>query len=192
MKVLRIDASARREGSKSRAWADALLAELGPTEVVRRDLGADALPQLDENTLRHFGYLSGDAGPTDTSELSERLIEELESADAIVLATPIYNFSVPAALKAWIDLVARSRRTFQYTSDGPRGLLADRPVYVVVASGGTRIGSDADFATPYLVHVLGFLGLSNVRVIDTRGAGRGEDDVPGAIRRALRQGAAAA
>ncbi|MEM1415897.1 MAG: NAD(P)H-dependent oxidoreductase [Myxococcota bacterium] len=192
MKVLRIDASARRGGSRSRAWADALLDELGPTEVVHRDLGAEALPQLDEATLRHFGYLPDDAGPTATSALSERLIGELEAADAIVIATPIYNFSVPAALKAWIDLVARSRRTFRYTSDGPRGLLADRPVYVVVASGGTRIGSDADFATPYLVHVLGFLGLRDVRVIDTRGAARGEDGVRDAVRRALRKSAAAA
>jgi FMN-dependent NADH-azoreductase len=184
---LRIDASARHEGSKSRAWADEIIDALGRTrevQLTRRDL-SEPIPQLDQTTLRRFGYLSGEAEETVASELSERLIAELEDADAIVLATPIYNFSVPASLKAWIDLVARARRTFRYGDDGPRGLLADRPVYLVVASGGTRMHAEVDFATPYLQHVLGFLGLRDVRIVDACGADRTEVQIREEVGRAV-------
>ncbi|MEM9054926.1 MAG: NAD(P)H-dependent oxidoreductase, partial [Pseudomonadota bacterium] len=78
---------------------------------------------------------------------------------------PVYNFGVPAALKAWIDLVARARKTFKYTETGPVGLLEGKTAYVVIASGGTPSGAQIDFATPYVRHVLGFLGIHEVNVI---------------------------
>ncbi|MCL4142967.1 UNVERIFIED_CONTAM: hypothetical protein GTU68_015964 [Idotea baltica] len=82
-----------------------------------------------------------------------------------VIANAIYNFSVPAALKAWIDLVARARETFQYTENGPVGLLQGKKAYVIVASGGTKVGSEIDFATTYLGHVLGFMGITDVKIV---------------------------
>ena len=93
-------------------------------------------------------------------------MEEFAAADALVITAPIYNFTVPAQLKLWIDQVARIGRTFSYTEQGPIPLLPDRPTFLVVASGGTPIGSPIDFATPYLRHVLGFLGLRDLRLVE--------------------------
>ncbi len=96
---------------------------------------------------------------------SNELVDELLSADVVVLVAPIYNFGIPAALKAWVDQVARAGRTFEYTDEGPRGLVNGTRVIVVTASGGTPIGSEVDFAVPYLRHVLGFLGITDVDVV---------------------------
>ena len=97
---------------------------------------------------------------------SDVLVAELKAADQIVIGAPIYNFSIPAALKAWIDQVARARETFRYTEAGPEGLLTGKTAWLVIASGGVPMDSAMDFATPYLRHVLGFLGIVDVRVID--------------------------
>ena len=83
----------------------------------------------------------------------------------IVIGVPIYNFNMPAVLKAWIDLVARAGRTFRYTENGPVGLLTGKRVILAVASGGTEVGSPIDHMTGYLRHVLGFIGLSDVEII---------------------------
>ena len=101
----------------------------------------------------------------ETLALSDRLIAEIEAADTLVLGVPVYNFGVPAAFKAWIDLVARARKTFKYTENGPVGLLEGKKAYVVIASGGTPSGSEIDFATPYVRHVLGFLGIHDVSFV---------------------------
>ncbi|MEQ8367502.1 MAG: NAD(P)H-dependent oxidoreductase, partial [Roseicyclus sp.] len=94
--------------------------------------------------------------------LSDDLVAELKAADTIVIGLPIYNFGVPAALKAWVDQVARAGVTFQYSEYGPKGLLDGKRAIVVVASGGTEAGSDIDFATGYIRHVLAFIGITEV------------------------------
>jgi FMN-dependent NADH-azoreductase len=88
----------------------------------------------------------------------------------------VYNFSIPASLKAWIDLISRARKTFRYTEDGPEGLLKGKKAYILLASGGTKAGSEIDFATPYLKHALKFVGIEDVTIIaaDAQGA-RGAD-----------------
>jgi FMN-dependent NADH-azoreductase len=102
-------------------------------------------------------------------------VAEVMDADVWVIATPIYNFGVPASLKAWIDQIARARITFRYTEQGPKGLLAGKKVYILTATGGTEVGSAIDFATPWLRFVLGFLGITDVEVIAAdRGMMRGE------------------
>ncbi|QFT30997.1 FMN-dependent NADH-azoreductase [Labrenzia sp. THAF82] len=168
--ILHIDASARAEGSVSRELTETLvksmLEKCKDTRVLRRDV-SQGLPFLDEAWV--------EANFTDTASrtsdqrmklaLSDTLVNELKSADTIVIGTPIYNFSIPAALKAWIDLVARARETFKYTDNGPVGLLEGKKAIVVVASGGTKVGSEIDFASNYLKHVLGFLGITDVEVI---------------------------
>ena len=85
--------------------------------------------------------------------------------DVVVIGAPMYNFSIPAALKAWIDLVARAGLTFRYTENGPVGMLENKKAYVMLATGGTSIGSEIDYASGYLRHVLGFLGIHDVELI---------------------------
>jgi len=170
IKVLRIDASARQNGSTTRALGDDLIARLnavhGEIVVTERDLSS-GLPFLNE------GWVGANfTDPDQRSEeqnaelaLSDELIAELKDADVLVIGVPVYNFGVPAVLKAWVDLIARARVTFRYTENGPVGLLEGKKAYLVAASGGTAIGSEIDFATPYMRHVLGFVGVHDVTVI---------------------------
>ncbi len=169
-RILRIDASARTEGSVSRDLTDRLIGQLsaGGAEVTVRDL-TQTPPRFVDGAWVGANFTAPDARTeAHKAELAESdaLVDELEAADHIVIGAPIYNFSVPAALKAWIDQVARARRTFMYTENGPKGLLEGKTAWLVVASGGTPVDSDIDFATPYLRHVMGFLGITDVRVID--------------------------
>lgn len=169
-RLLRIDASARREGSVTRQLGDEVQARWSArhpgAEVQVRDLST-ALPLLDsdwvEANLTDPGQRT--AAQQATLALSDQLIGELARADAVLVTVPLYNFGVPAAMKAWIDLVCRARETFAYTEDGPRGLLYDRPVYVVMATGGVPVGGPLDFASGYLKHVFGFIGLHDVRLV---------------------------
>ncbi len=164
--VLRIDASARREGSVSRDLATKIINRLAPDQVIARDL-ATPPPLLDE------AWVGANFTPSDQRTedqraklaLSDTLIAELAAADTLVIGLPIYNFGVPAALKAWIDQVARAGVTFQYTETGPKGLLEGKRAIVAVASGGTEAGSEVDFATGYIRHVLGFIGIHDVAFV---------------------------
>ncbi|MFT5427258.1 MAG: FMN-dependent NADH-azoreductase [Gammaproteobacteria bacterium] len=86
-------------------------------------------------------------------------------ADTLVIGIPIYNFSMPAGFKAWSDLGARVGETFKYTENGPVGLLEGKKAYIAVASGGTKVGSEIDFLTPWLRHYLGFIGIHEVKIV---------------------------
>lgn len=167
--ILHINASARTEGSISRSLSQAIVDKLstGDTTVVTRDIGTSPLPLLTE-TWVGANFTPDDARTPEQREtlaLSDTLIAEIEAADTLVLGVPIYNFGVPAVFKAWIDLIARARKTFKYTENGPVGLLENKKAYVVIASGGTPVGAEMDFATPYIRHVLGFVGISDVSVV---------------------------
>lgn len=164
--VLHIDASARRTGSATRDLTDRILRRLEPGRVIRRDLTAP-LPLLTEDWIgaNFTAPDQRDAAQRELLALSDSLVEELRAADTLVIGLPVYNFSVPAAFKAWIDLVARVGLTFRYTETGPEGLLTGKRAIIAVASGGTPVGSEADFATGYLRHMLGFLGITEVEFI---------------------------
>ena len=168
--ILQIDASARQAGSVTRDLTKTLVSRLSEksadVKVLVRDV-SQGLPFVDEDWVG-----ANFTDPSERSEeqqrklaLSDSLVAELRAADTIVIGTPIYNFSVPAALKAWIDLVARARETFRYTETGPVGLLEGKKAYVIVASGGTKVGSEIDYAANYLKHVLGFVGVTDVTII---------------------------
>lgn len=101
--------------------------------------------------------------------IADALIDELQSADTLVISSPIYNFGVPASVKAWADLVARAGTTFKYTETGPVGLLEGKKAYITVASGGTPVGGEMDFMTSWLTFFLGFLGIKEVKVIAADG-----------------------
>jgi FMN-dependent NADH-azoreductase len=170
LNILKIDASGRREGSASRALTrdiiDALEARHGRVEVISRDL-ADGVGFVDDRWIDANFTPAEDRSEAQRARLgeSDRLVAELEAADVVVIGAPIYNFGVPAALKAWIDMIARARLTFRYTENGPVGLLEGKKAYVVIASGGVPVDSPVDFATPYLRHALGFVGITDVDII---------------------------
>lgn len=180
-KILRVDASMRTEGSVSRGLADKLISKLatnGETSVTERDLSKGV------DIINEAWIGANFTDPADRSaeqaailSASDTLVNELKDADTIVIATPVYNFHVPAALKAWIDMVARARETFRYTENGPEGLLKGKKVYVVVTSGGTALGSEADFITGWMTFVLGFIGLTDVTFIDSSGLMLDEEKV---------------
>lgn len=167
MNILRIDSSAQLEASQSRRLTDRIVAALSADrqniEVVTRDL-VRPLPPVDN------AWISANTTPeADRSEdqrsalaLSDELVSEIESADLLILGVPVYNFSIPASLKLWIDQVCRARRTFSYSKAGPVGLMTGKRAIVCFASGGTSLGSDIDFASGYVRHILGFIGITDV------------------------------
>jgi FMN-dependent NADH-azoreductase len=144
--------------------------------VTTRDLNAGPMPHISLDTL---GALMTPAEKRTRDQqaavgFSDQLIEELEAADTIVIAAPMYNFSIPSTLKAWIDHVARAGRTFRYTAAGtPEGLLRNKRVFIVTGRGGFYAGESParalDFQEPYLRAVLGFLGLDDVSFIHVEG-----------------------
>ncbi|OZA25171.1 MAG: FMN-dependent NADH-azoreductase [Hydrogenophilales bacterium 17-61-9] len=180
LRVLRVDSSARVDGSITRQLGDRLIEGMLQRQpgltVTRRDV-AQGLPFVDAAWVN--------ANFTDTAARSEpqrqalagsdALVAEVMNADVWVIGAPIYNFGVPASLKAWIDQIARARLTFRYAEQGPQGLLSGKKVYILTATGGTEVGSDIDFATPWLKFVLGFLGVTDIEVIAAdRGMMRGD------------------
>lgn len=164
--VLHIDASARRQGSITRDLSARIVERMNARRIIRRDL-AMPLPQITEDWIdANFTRAEQrDQGQRDALTLSDQLVGELSEADTIVIGLPIYNFSVPAAFKAWIDLIARVGLTFAYTETGPRGLLSGKRAVLALASGGTAVGSDVDFASGYVRHVLGFVGITDVELV---------------------------
>lgn len=164
--ILHIDASARRTGSTTRDLSQRIVRHLGADRIIRRDL-ASPLPQVTEDWIAaNFTPADQrDAVQRDRLTLSDELVDELQRADTIVIGLPIYNFSVPAAFKAWIDLIARVGLTFSYSETGPKGLLEGKRAVLAVASGGTQVGSEIDFATGYARHVLGFVGIQDVDIV---------------------------
>ncbi|MBT8102277.1 MAG: NAD(P)H-dependent oxidoreductase [Gammaproteobacteria bacterium] len=168
--VLEVNASGRIDNSASRALTRDLIAALddryGNVQTVRRDL-AHGVPFVDAEWIE--ANFTPDDARTETHRkalaLSDSLVAELRNADVLIIGTPVYNFSIPAALKAWIDMIARARMTFRYTENGPKGLLEGKKAYLIVATGGVPVGSDMDFATPYLKHALAFVGITDVEII---------------------------
>ncbi len=180
LRVLRVDASARVEGSITRQLADLLIsglqARVADVTVTRRDV-AQGLPFVDAAWVNanFIDPASRSEAHRESLSGSDALVAEVMDADVWVIGVPIYNFGVPASLKAWIDQIARARLTFHYTDQGPQGLLTGKKVYILTATGGTEVGSEIDFATPWLKFVLGFLGITDVEVIAAdRGMMRGD------------------
>ncbi len=169
--VLLVNSSGRYQDSLTRQVSEKLVAELGVDKLsenlIERDL-AKGLPFIDETWIgaNFTPEEDRDEQQQKTLEFSDELVEELKAADTLIIGAPMYNFSIPAVLKAWIDLIARAQVTFRYTEHGPEGLLKNKKAYLVVASGGVPLGSDADFSTNYLKQVMGFIGITDVSLID--------------------------
>jgi FMN-dependent NADH-azoreductase len=147
--------------------------------VINRVLGDGSIPHVDEN-YAISQQASADVSQEGTAALSAKLIQELESADFVVIGTPMNNFTVPSTLKAWIDHVVRIRWTFNVTAQGKVGTLKDRPVFIAWASSGRFSGEGArqpDFLTPYLQAVLGMVGLHDLKFFSVQGSAFGPEAV---------------
>jgi FMN-dependent NADH-azoreductase len=182
-RILYLSCSPKGSQSICQAFAQEVLVRLRQrhpaSEVEHRDLAAAPPPFVDADFCA--AIMVPDAA-ANAFVASERLIAELERADAIVIATPMHNYSVPAVLKAWIDQVVRIHRSFASTPSGKVGKLADRPVFVVVASGGWFTGpspggapAQPDFLRPYLRAVLNTIGLRDIQILTLEGVTRGPE-----------------
>ena len=183
MNILHIDASASDSAAShtrrlSADLVEKLKAANPGASIVYRDVAADRLPHVDV-TIRQAWATDGekDASLSATATLSKTLVDELKAADVLVIGSPMYNFTVPSTLKAWIDHVAIAGQTFQYTSSGPKGLLTGK-AFLALSSGG--VYSQGPFAAvehlaTYLTAILGFLGIGDVQVVRAEGVAYGPD-----------------
>lgn len=186
--VLRLDASANPGESASRKLGDQLIERMrehADVELRERDLNRES-SFIDSSWIGANFTAAGERSTSQDErlELSARLIAELQWADHIVLTTPMYNFGVPATLKAWIDQVCRAGITFRYTDTGPVGLLANKRAEIVITSGGVPLESPADFVSGYLKQVFSFIGISDVNIV---AADRMNIDAQESLDRALSQ-----
>ncbi|MFJ3259690.1 FMN-dependent NADH-azoreductase [Pseudomonas sp. NPDC086581] len=188
MKLLHIDSSILGDNSASRqlsaelvaAWA---AAEPG-VEVTYRDLAADAISHLSSASLVAAGTPAElrDAAQKHEADLGEKSIEEFLGADAIVIGAPMYNFSIPSQLKAWIDRIAVAGKTFRYTENGPEGLAGGKKVIIVSTAGGIHAGRPSGIAHEnYLELVLNFLGITDIEVVRAEGLAYGDEPRRNAI-----------
>ena len=171
MTVLHINSSARLNHSNTRIIGAYLVDALGEP-VVSRDLAQQALPPITAEDLVgvHGSSDSQRASFQAQLALSEQLIDELRDADTLVLGAPMYNFGIPASLKQWIDAICIAGVSFQYTAQGPQGLLGVKRAFIITATGGTPVGSAMDFVSGYLEHVCRFLGVDEVLHVDVSGS----------------------
>lgn len=176
--ILMIEVSPRGRDSASRAVADTLaarLVDLYPSaKLVRRDIATECLPHLDGTTLRAISTKDPDeaARLQEAVRLSDTLTDELLASDLLVIATPMWNFGIPSALKAWIGLVIRPGRTFQYAEGGVFGLAKHKRAILVLASGGVFTDGpwqSWDYVEPYLRQLLGFIGVTDVQTVRAQG-----------------------
>jgi FMN-dependent NADH-azoreductase len=148
--------------------------------VIERDLAATALPHITDEWAQaiHSHPAALTAEQKQVLHLSDTMVEELLQADTIVIGAPMYNFAIPAPLKAWIDQVVRVGKTVLFGASGPQGLLQGKKVYVITSRGGAfRPGTPTerfDYQEPYLRHILGFIGLTDVTFIHTENQKPGE------------------
>ena len=180
--VLVINSSAAREGSVSRALVEEAVARIldaNPfASVVRRDLGETPVPHLTVATLDGVRGTPATDAEHRARALSDELLAELRAADTIVIGAPMYNFGVATSLRSWFDYVLRAGETFSYSTAGPKGLLAGKRAIVIESRGGLYSEGPAsaiDFQEPYLRHLLGFMGITDVTFVHAEKIGYGPE-----------------
>ena len=164
--ILLVSGSAQSRDASSYQLAQRVIEKFEVSELKVRDLST-GLASIDHDWVaaNFTDQVDRSSDQKDILRHSDELIAELNWADVIVIAAPIYNFSVPSALKAWVDHVCRAGLTFNYTETGPVGLLSGKRAILSITSGGVPVDSPVDFATPYLRQVLNFIGISEVQTV---------------------------
>lgn len=174
-KLLHIDTSIAGERSQTRVLTRHFLENWKKQNpeglIISRDLAHHEIPHLNATTLAAFH--SPEDERTDemqaAADLSQTLIGELMAVDEIVIGVPMYNFGIPSSLKAYIDYIARAGITFQYTPEGPKGLVEGKTVTILTARGGFYAGTTMDHQAPYLETVFQFIGITDIRFIHAEG-----------------------
>lgn len=172
--ILRVDSSIFGANGHSSQLSNALIEKLkqaGPVEIVKRDLNANPLPHLNLDIVNAINT-DENKRTTEQQELAkhaDKVISEVKQADIIILTAPMYNFSVPSSVKAWMDYLARAGETFRYTEQGPEGLLRSKKVFVISSRGGLHFGKASDTQTAFVNTFLNFVGLNNVEWIYAEG-----------------------
>ncbi|KTC24833.1 MULTISPECIES: FMN-dependent NADH-azoreductase [Pseudomonas] len=194
MKLLHIDSSILGDNSASRQLSQRVVAAWQAAEpsaqVVYRDLAADAISHFSAATLVAAGTPDElrDAAQQHEARLSSETLQEFLAADAVVIAAPMYNFTVPTQLKAWIDRIAVAGQTFRYTEAGPEGLCGNKKVIVVSTSGGLHVGQPTGVAHEEFLKVfLGFIGITDVEFVRAHGLAYGDEHRSNAMQAAQAQ-----
>ncbi|EPE2680852.1 FMN-dependent NADH-azoreductase [Vibrio alginolyticus] len=175
-RVLALKSSILGDYSQSNKLVEDFIKNVDQDKLTVRDLAANPLPVLDfavATALRATEDLSQEQQAV--VDLSDTLIEEVKAADTLVIAAPMYNFTIPTQLKNWIDLIARAGVTFKYTENGVQGLIESKKAIVVTTRGGIHKDSPTDNVTPYLRTVLGFVGITDVEFVYAEALNMGED-----------------
>lgn len=196
MNILHLDASASDYAdSHTRRLSAELVERIKTTTpesaVVYRDLAATPLPHID-TSIRKAWAAEGerDASLEELAARSKKLVAELQEASTLIIGSPMYNFTVPTTLKAWIDHVAIAGQTFRYTDAGPEGLLEGKNAYLVLSSGGIYSegpAASSDHLESYLRTVLAFMGITDVSTIRAEGVAYGADQEKAAMEQAYAQ-----
>ena len=180
-KALIIRSSASGAASVSNALIDRAIAQLRDQDpglqIVARDLGVAPVPHLDADALAGIHGEPSTEAQAAARTLSQTLIAELQAADLIVIGAPMYNFGIPSTLKAWFDYVLRAGVTFQYTAEGPEGLLKNKRAIVILSRGGLFSEGPykaLDAQEPHLRTLLGFIGIKDVAFVRAEGLAMGE------------------
>ncbi|WP_085343853.1 FMN-dependent NADH-azoreductase [Vibrio sp. ArtGut-C1] len=192
-RVLALKSSILGDYSQSNKLVEDFIKNVDQDKLTVRDLAAKPLPVLDfavATALRATEDLSQEQ--QEVVELSDTLIEEVKAADTLVIAAPMYNFTIPTQLKNWIDLIARAGVTFKYTENGVQGLIEGKKAIVITTRGGIHKDSPTDNVTPYLRTVLGFVGITDVEFVYAEALNMGEDFAAKGISEAQSQLAAIA
>ncbi|MCC3834948.1 FMN-dependent NADH-azoreductase [Vibrio parahaemolyticus] len=175
-RVLALKSSILGDYSQSNKLVEGFIKNVDQDKLTVRDLAANPLPVLDfavATALRATEDLSQEQQVV--VDLSDTLIEEVKAADTLVIAAPMYNFTIPTQLKNWIDLIARAGVTFKYTENGVQGLIEGKKAIVVTTRGGIHKDSPTDNVTPYLRTVLGFVGITDVEFVYAEALNMGDD-----------------
>jgi FMN-dependent NADH-azoreductase len=179
--LLQINTSLSGELGASTQLGDALvqrwLRQNPGGRVIRRDLAAQPLPHLDGARFGAFSTPAAERSPQQQAVVdeSDALIAEVQAADVVVLAAPMYNFGMPSQLKAWFDHIARAGVTFRYSASGPVGLIGDRKVYVVTTRGGRHKGTPADTLSGHVTLLLNLIGIRDIEFVYAEGLNLGAD-----------------
>lgn len=173
--VLVLKSSILADNSQSNKLADYVIEKLQGNHIVVRDLAQNQLPQFDATAATAVRGEPKTGEEKQLLALSDELVTELKTADVVVIGAPMYNLNIPTQLKAYFDFIARPRVTFQYTENGPQGLLKGKKAIVLCTFGG--LYDEKNIVTQYMKAILGFVGIMDVQFVYAQGIGYGAEAI---------------
>lgn len=174
-RILALKSSILGEHSQSSQLLDQYLTQFDAQDVTLRDLALEPLPMLDSEVISALNTQEPSLAQQQIRHLSNRLIHEVNEAELLVIAAPMYNFTISTQLKNWFDLITRAGITFKYTEQGPQGLIKNTKAVVISTRGGQHLGTATDNITPYLTTILGFIGITDVEFVYAEALNMGQD-----------------